>query len=640
MIRHLINILLSTAIAGTLFTSCSKEKISVIESPSIRIIDINASPVSVSFTIDPDNADSFAFALTKKEGKPEFTKIDGCTAQSFEVEGLTPDTEYVIYAEAYMEDTVSERTEHSFITIEGPQLNIGEFTVTANSASVSISKTGADGFRYVTYPSGERPASPKWTDNNEKDPVVLYFENLLPETEYVLEAYPYSKECDGSSILTNFTTDKIEQPLSVAFAATSSAVKVNYELDESKVSGYYSTTLTDIENDKLGNIDAFIEDVSSNPSYYQYRVTSSSTVSSYLKADTEYIIYYVCCDAQGNILKDTAGRLTIKTQENDIFGKGKATIKITEIEYTASSATLYYDYSDDCQMYATGIVAKSQLGELTLENYLLSEIKDTWHFNSSDDMNYITIPVLEPETEYYAYAIAVDDKGEYGSVASREFKTGKIEFDPEVTVEMNLKETTFTSMTFEVILSGCTSVRYVSYQTDQVTEDDDYYFKMLYNPYAQTMPISNGLFVNEWLNYNTEYVYYILPVKQDGGYGTPKKIIGHTDKYTQEGNASATISIEKIDYDTNPDVPVAHIKITPDENCSEYLYQEIDYELYNEQKDSLGEYLCSCSYYKKSNGNEVIEMTVQIWNGKMVVAVIPKDKEGQWSPVVISDILE
>ena len=87
------------------------------KNPFITISSVVAGGSSVSFTLTPVNATSYAYAVCALDVEsPEMTTVDNGQSNEFTVEGLTTNTSYKIVAVAYNGETASEVQTEEFYT--------------------------------------------------------------------------------------------------------------------------------------------------------------------------------------------------------------------------------------------------------------------------------------------------------------------------------------------------------------------------------------------------------------------------------------------------------------------------------------------------------------------------------------------
>lgn len=100
--------LLALSCAAAISVGCDKSSETEQKAPSITISGISAGAESVTFTVSAENADNAAYLLIPASGNtPDAnsvlstgTKVNPAATGSYTAEGLTPDTDYIIYVAA------------------------------------------------------------------------------------------------------------------------------------------------------------------------------------------------------------------------------------------------------------------------------------------------------------------------------------------------------------------------------------------------------------------------------------------------------------------------------------------------------------------------------------------------------------
>lgn len=107
-IKTFNRMLLALSCAAAISVGCDKSSETEQKAPSITISGISAGAESVTFTVSAENADNAAYLLIPASGNtPDAnsilstgTKVNPAATGSYTAEGLTPDTDYIIYVAA------------------------------------------------------------------------------------------------------------------------------------------------------------------------------------------------------------------------------------------------------------------------------------------------------------------------------------------------------------------------------------------------------------------------------------------------------------------------------------------------------------------------------------------------------------
>lgn len=626
---------LAVILISLLFVSCNKIET---ESPFIHISDIVATKSSVSFRVKTENSIYFEYSVAKKGAVHEYRK-ENADKKTITISDLEPDTEYTISLYAYSEDgTKSAEIIHEFITNPNPTICISVTHVTHNSASIQFSLSNSSQYKYRYF---EKNEDAEWiTDETDLEKIEL--NDLKPSTLYTIQAIAENQDGEGPISSAEFQTLEEPNAIEIVLATTSSVIITNYILNPDMCSGAYISNPVDV-NDQYANIkdiSEFLDDVEKNPYYYNEVSKCGFLFTSYLKKNTEYVVFSVIKDSNGKIIKESAQETKISTIDSDNIGASQATVKIKNCTMGATYAEISLEMSDDAILYNYNFVEKSILAEFpSIEDFVKTQFNYIFLNRTEAQEQTITLPVLKPNTEYCIYALALDSKAMYSNISYIDVKTKEVSFDPTSNIEVSLSYSDFTTLIFNVKQNNCSKVRYTYYKTDDINNDDEYYFNNLYNPYAQEMPIDDSRFKMEWLDYDCEYTFFALPVKKDGGFGTKIKFTGKTMKYINNGNATINISISGIDY-SNPQFPIAKIKLSPDNRCSSYIYTSLTESVFEQNKFSIADYICRSGSFTTVDPAEEKEISVTLWGDNVYVIAIPLDNNGNWSSAIVSDIIK
>lgn len=601
--------------------SISKNVVVTFCTAELRITPTNAQSVSVAF-----------YRAAEKPAKLDWQKVENVKG-TFPVllEGLNPETEYVLEAYATNADGDGPVAKSApFRTEVAPTVEIGKVIASTKTAIVKFTPAAATGFKYVCYLAGQRPAEPDWTDVPQNEATEVTIQNLTPKTEYVIEAVAYTAAGEGAPVTQTFRTTEAPM-LEAKIAATSNTVWASFEMNRDKTSGYYYSLPIDPTDEwnEFTTSEGFLADIDNNAWAYTLMEENTEAVMQVMPS-TAYKLFAVCLGSDGKPDPATVQEYDVTTPGMDYIGQGSATMEIASVVSGSIDMDVSYTFSENCIMYVGGVLKKSDVDAAGgIQTYINMNLSTLYPQSAAMQQGPRTFNSLSPETDYYVYAIAIDGEGKFGQLLSQVERTGAVSYDPNVTAEVTVHEQGFTSMIFDVSLKGAETVRYsfIS-QKDFSTNygSDDEAFAELFSDTADEMMFDNGLFQLNYLTYNTAYYLFVLPVKQDGSFGTRAKIEFSTAKYEPTGTASVTF-----DNVVNNPEGGGTMTITPSANCTKFVYMELGDEVYDNYRKTLGEYILSASYVQKVDPAEPTEIEVMLWGEGSHIVVIACDEQGRWS---------
>lgn len=629
-------------VAVSALCSCAEEKINEPEEPvipGISISEVTATSTSVSFKVTPVDAVKFSYSVLPEGTSGGMTTVDSGEETPIVVDGLYPETKYIISAVAVSADNIeSDLATAEVVTNAKASVSIKGIVPTHNSAVITFMPVNAKGIRYAVTPEGEEPV--EWTElegNAEADAEVT---DLAPSTNYVVTAYAYNDEGDGEEISQSFTTLDEPKALYVELIATSSSVYMAFDFDPSMAGSYVYTYPTTKDSYEFSGTDGFIEYVQNNSWFFMDNYESYKEVSMGQPSSTELYVYAVCKDGSGKIMPETVLEVSVTTKALSQLSSSSAKAELKSVDAKSLSADFEISLSEDCVMYYAGMVQKSYVSEGTINMYVNQNL-DSFQLLPVESSDFVaTVRNVDPEKEYYAILFAVDRNGDITSLSSKEVKTTEIEYDEHSTADINVVSSSFSNVKFSLTKNNCKDVRFTyAVKADADAGNDQDYYSQLYSQFAQTiMTDESGNFTIDWLSYDTEYVLFTLPVKEDGSFGKPGKLVFSTSRYVKEG--TSTVSIELISIDrSNPSFAVAELNVIPDASAGSFMYSSVSAEVYELNKNKIAEYVCGSGVFTTVSPAEEMTVTVDIWFEDYYLVVIPIDKDGKYSAAVVSEKL-
>ena len=595
---------------------------------------------SARLILTPTNATSVSYTHYPAQARPDAPKwveVSGNGPIEVTLDELESETEYVLEAYASNGDGDGDPVKSPvFRTDAAPSVEIGEVTATATTAACTLTPSHASGMKYTCYPAGQRPSEPEWTDLAQDAAVDVTISKLTPATSYVIEALAYTAAGEGEAVVSEpFATAELPA-LSVRTAATSSAIWVRFEINPAKTPAYYFSSPVDPADEwaNFTTAEGFLADIKENGWAYELKTDNYEIVAP-AGAATTFKVFAVCADADGNADAASVQEVTVVTPALDLTGSGKATVEIANVAPQAISIDADLRFSDDCVMYAAGAVMKEdvdRVGGLTL--YVNMNLA-SFHVQSAAQLeNPYSFAGLKPQTDYFLFAIAIDNDGKFGAIVSEQTRTEAVSYDSNVTVNFSIYQADYTSMLLNADVQHAATVRYRNMARSEFDQwyngDADAIFTELFDPMADVLFFDeDGRCRMDWLTYNTNYILFALPVKEDGSFGTPTQFSYKTLKFEATGTAEVTFG----DTTQTPDGSYL-VTITPGAGCAKFIYMPIGQEVYELNSRKLGEYVMSSGYYDTVDPAEETTVEVYLWGEDTYLTVIACDAEGNWSEPV------
>lgn len=614
--------------------------------PSVVIGDqIAVTFKGAELTLTPTNATSVSYVCYPAEqrpAEPTWIEVEGNDPFEVTLSGLESDTEYRLEAYASNAEGDGETVlSPVFRTDLAPEIAIGEVNVAVTSATFTLTPSHAEGMKYVCYAAAQRPAEPAWVNLEKSEATKVTVTALAPNTEYVVEAFAYTTAGDGEPVVSEPFRTQEAAALTLTTVGTANAIWARFEMNPSKTAGYYFSSPVDPTDEfaDFTTAEEFLQDIAENGWLYELKTTDFEWVAS-AAPSTAYKLFAVCADAAGNADESTVQEVTVTTAALDRTGSGSATAQIGSIEPAATMLGAQLTFSDDCIMYVAGALSKSDADRVGGVNvYINMNLPGFTPRSAAALQNPISFPSLSPETDYYIYCIAIDREGKFGTIVTEQTRTTAVSYDPAVTAEISVYEQGYTGMTFDIRTTGAPTLRYRNLLRSELLSfydnDEEQVYAELFNDTADQIYLDeNGRFRLDWLTYNSDYVLFVLPVKDDGSFGTRTKLTYKTGKF--EATGSAVLTFEKLT--TNPDGG-GIVTLTPGAGCAKFIYMEVGQEVYEQYSRRLGDYVMSAGYYTIIDPAEETEVEVMLWGEDTYLVAIAADDQGRWSEPVFQPFI-
>lgn len=609
------------------------------ENPFVRITEIKATSRSVSFKISTTNAVSYGYCVYP-EANPENTEmtiVENGESASFEIDGLVPDTDYIIAAEAYnASGDKSEKITKNFKTEIEPEIEVSDCESDGESATITVICKNAEKYYYaLTKKTEAEPSEKEYVSDKASDnPTKIYFYELEENQEYRLWTFAESK--NGSrGIVSSYDfnsgniTDKKEFHVSVS-EITKFDAKINVEWDGSKYSNVYwvaasTETIPDQDN-------------------FNWETAISSWQAQEIMTPGEYMLSSFFLDPGtkvrvGFLFKGHDGQEDSEIWKDIdlkriLFGESECSINI-EITKTSYSAITYIPTAENG---TTGYFFGYTSNKDEIERYAMDMIRYTPLYTFGEE---IIQGSLSKETKYYLIAVPIDNEGKFGNIVTIEASTGKPEINGTGLMTATLSESSYCSLKYKIELGNdASSAVYLVFQDGMFQTDEEKLNNLAtsYNKIYSSGDIDISYLQNgEKLKNGQKYEIWFSAIDKYGRLGEIVKSIGETQKITVDGNGKAEITVDEIHFE-QPAGFKGKITVKPDNNTEGFYYMITSKDIAESFSDTdIMEMILS------GQGSEYIKGTYQIagWDGNgeylpsdSYLTVLPIDNSGRISPLI------
>lgn len=616
------------------------------EAPTIAITQVVPTASSVAFTLTPTHAVRYTYAVALKDAAGTPVEVQGSEAVTRTVDGLEADREYTITAVAYGQDGMqSEAATYDFVTNAHAQIVISEVTTTYKGASFTLTPTNATGcaYRCVSVPDPYRTtrSDQEWIHVTGGEPTDVELTGLTASTVYRIEAYASNAEGNGPIVEREFITEPMPEPLTVHVTATSRVIRMQFEMYEDLTSGYYFYLHdTSYADDPVTSVETFLTDLRDAPDWYLLKTASDEELQTGCTAGTEYKLFTVYTDPDGQLVEESAKEISVTTKQFDALRTSQSTVAIGTLTpgYITLDAELIP--TDDCVLALVECVKKSVVENLgTITAYVNMNLSNFKPVLSSSFVDTYQVQHLEPEQEYYLFTVGIDGNGDYGMLKYKEFSSTVVDYLQDVRAGVEVVKEGYLDVRLNVTYDNCHSVRYLCLSENQFVEwygaEEQNVWQELYSSTSQEL--LEGEVTIEYLEYNSPYMIFALPVTEDGAFGQPSVTEFHTLKYAATGSAELSVTLNGIDR-SGP-FPQANLTITPGNGCTKFIYKDLDNETYDNNSARIGDYIFRMGNYVTVDPASEIQVEVSLWGSDYYLLAVACDADGNWSPVTISEML-
>lgn len=675
MKKHYAKCMMAAAAAiifSSFATSCKKEKPDMPEEnlqASITIGEPVVTTDSATFEITTENALYFEFSVAKTGETAEFRKVESEKRQTVKIGDLEEGTSYTITAIAYnRNDEPSETATKEFTTLKNepvpaPSITITDVKINGTEVSFRLVPQNATWYEYkVDVPEG----TAEMTKVESTEATTQTASGLQSDRTYTITAVAYGPDGKASEPATSeFSTPAAEPFMKIEAKATAHGIYIKTETDSKEYPMYFlkifnpeeeQTSEDYSERFKVDSKEQFIHYLECG--YLDSDIKTSPMndwIKTHLPNTSEKLLIYAApvSRTEGKIVCSDYGRIietVLEVPQRDEIGQGTAAVTLGEPEISGKNLKIRLAQEGNAVSYYLDMVTANELagygGDLAgyvqenLDNgrydmyiYPISYLEESFEYNN-----------LAMDTEYTVFTFAYGSDGKIGSLQSKTFKTENgVAYNPDYSVEINLKSASFTSVTFSVKRTNISTAKYEC--TDLATfnsvyggSTENFVKAKLLTGYPRELYSDNDIRVSS-LSYNTEYVLIALPEgKTEGEYGYPVKVEFSTTAYSADGTASVEVTDIKVGADYGILYYVS-ARVTPQEGCAGFHYALVDKGTYEINRDNIAEYVCKRPYLDRHESGEPVTIRVNMDTDSYLV-IIPYDSGMKTSKAWVSSLIE
>lgn len=638
---------------------------------TVTIETVKATYNTVTFTLKATDASRFGYSVDRADAAEpgEFTFERNAESGTYTVDNLTAETDYLITAIAYDdEDKPCEPATHAFRTEALPtgpaSVALEEIVTTHSSIRFSLKLENAVRIAYkVDTPDGK--AEMTVVENPEQETFLV--SDLKPETDYMLTVIAYNGKNEASEPATHaFTTEAYTAFAQIDAVATAHGIWIKTEVDSGQFPLYFLKIFDPADTQTSADFEEQFK-VDSREQFIHYLEAASLTADLHTTSFTEWnktllstrspqvLLYAVPVVRQGvGIVCEDYGQIIeipLTFPARDELGTGQAAVALGEPQVEGKELKIALTPQNGAVACYAGYVSRSDVGAAgTLEQFIQAELDaKTYDYGISTNIPALwETNRLSAGNEYYFFSFAYDAEGKLGPLQYKEFRTEAAgpDYDASLTVDIALKETSFTSATFSVKRNGFEKGYYnfiakADFDAKYGGSVDKYVQRELIDKesgYPLTLYSDNDI-KGTRLAYDTQYVLIVLPeADSQNRYGIPVKVEFATLGYAATGSATATIAVNSI-TDNYGISFMASVTVTPGAGCAGYYYTLIGKTAYDAATD-LGETICKSNDLKYRTATEEATFSTDWYFEESYLVLIPVDDAGRMSAPVTSQLLE
>ncbi len=629
----------------------------------------------------PENEKSWQ----SKEVSPSLDTL----AFDVELSDLTFETTYLVEAYAMNEDiaqTAPVVAEFTTAADSTPKLSFKDAELNGyNTAKVIATVSNAEVIEYTYYKKNQRPEEVVWyeltvSENGEYEIDITGLAASSTETtQYTIEGQAANKSTALKSdvvtgVFQTIKTDMVRfsnELISPTYFAIDADI-----LDEFCNSFVWSLVKAEDFVDTEEFLDDFYEDKMGDDI-----VSSDSTiVATGLKVSTAYKLIFMPLQATvvseeqtdykalGDpvVLDYSTTAYDLGTSKSDFsmevlqgYGKDITLTTIPAVFYPKGNDIIekvYYGYipssnvkNDDVQAYITSTGNEWFYGSRLSNFYKNQYNSETKQYDKVylDSLAY-SFTKVTPNTEFYVVAVPADEKGFLGNASYAKFTT--LQDTPQADMQATISvEPDYTSAKFTGTQVGDKTQTILVYNVINDPEHKDYktadqaYAELIIGAtggyFSSKISVSSGTgtYNKTYLQLNTDYIAYYLPIDGNGNYGVMDKL-EYTTKDVIYDAVDCTLELKSVVGEPGQYGRIDYtVTVGMGGNTTQYMYGTLGTSSIDPEKtDEENAKALVVSSSKKITTDEAFSFYV--YNANYYIVLIPMDKDGKLGSPILRNL--
>lgn len=265
---------------------------------------------------------------------------------------------------------------------------------------------------------------------------------------------------------------------------------------------------------------------------------------------------------------------------------GTATVSISGVTSTLTSVTADITPGTDCYKYYYAYMQQTQLENYSTDKEVISYLIENANF--SNEPKDFERTYLEPGTKGFLVAVALNDKGQLGSLVKVQADTKEISYNTSILVDVDIEPGTLSTILKLKPTGNPVKYRYIHMKENDFNtsypywgDEDKVEKALILNEYGVTEidadDLENNQLVIDGISFKTGYVLYMIAVDANGNpsamvsksYNSAKPTF--VRKATNEELWNASVPVVKIDKIVKDDrfYDISYT-VEPKSDCKEY----------------------------------------------------------------------
>ena len=580
------------------------------EPASISITLESVTTESISFKLAPENAVSYAYACVPaaEASTASFISVEGGTEASFTVDGLIPETEYVVMANATNADgLVCDNVSETVTTSTRPLVQVEVLSYTAHEVSFKVTPVNAVSYRYGVLAASDAETGELSESVDGSEGGEYSVDGLESLTSYVVAAEAVG--ADGSISDRALATFRTEQDPIVVISG---------------VEADMTSAVVSVEYDGVATVNyALTEKGAEAPSEFERKAVQGTEPSKLyfynLEQNTEYVLH-----VYGENRNGYAG----ETVEQDFSTTDAADSDHSVVITNVTSFDAEFDVQWDTEKYGKCYWiagTPEEIGSPESFDWQASigdySAKTIWN----PGVNYLNR--FSPEAgEMYRVGFVFEDKEGNTVIESaiwKDVQLLEITFgESPCSVEIENTALSCTQINYKINNSGDAAGFYFEYDKKSAIKDLESYAKGLIR-YAMRTDFDTEIQMRG-LSPEVDYVLVAVPVDENGKYGQYVSLELTTPELSLT-DGSADIEVAEL----NHDFVTLNYDVQFDENTDRVYwisYTEDDFWYVDEE--SVVNQLLNAGRVEEKEGLVSVDVAL---NQMLNVWFIAQDRQGRYS---------